>query len=172
MTVGQELAKLTGYKLFHNHMTIDIVSELFDQDPNLMWPLVTSFRNQIFEAFPLSHNKGLIFTYMWALDEASDAAYLQGIEDRFTSTGGTVYYVELCADRQVRLERNKTPNRLANKPSKRNLERSEAMFTSLEAKYRLNSRDGEIQKAHYLKIDNTALEPQDVAHQIKNTFTL
>lgn len=25
MTVGQELERLTGLKLFHNHMTIDIV---------------------------------------------------------------------------------------------------------------------------------------------------
>ena len=29
MTVGQELSKITGLKLFHNHMTIDIVSDLF-----------------------------------------------------------------------------------------------------------------------------------------------
>lgn len=40
MTVGQELAKLTGYKLFHNHMTIEVVAALFDQDPHLMWTLV------------------------------------------------------------------------------------------------------------------------------------
>ncbi len=172
MTIGQELAKLTGYKLFHNHMTIDLVSELFDQDAQLMWPLVTSFRDQIFEAFPRSHNKGLIFTFMWALDEASDAAYLQGIEDRFTAIGGKVIYVELCADQKVRLERNKTPNRLANKPSKRNLERSETMFKTLEDKYRLNSKEGEIQKAYYLKIDNTALEPQEAANIIVDYFSL
>ena len=30
MTVGQELAKQTGLKLFHNHMTIDLVSNFFD----------------------------------------------------------------------------------------------------------------------------------------------
>lgn len=172
MTVGQELAKLTGYKLFHNHMTIDVVSDLFDQNPQLMWPLVTSFRDQIFDAFTKSQNMGLIFTFMWALDEPSDAAYLQSIEDRFKAIGAKVVYIELCADTAVRLERNKTPNRLANKPSKRNLERSEAMFKKLEAKYRLNSKDGEIQKEHYLKIDNSALEPGDVARQIQSTFNL
>lgn len=172
MTVGQELAKLTSYKLFHNHMTIDVVSDLFDQDPQLMWPLVTSFRDQIFDAFTKSQNKGLIFTFMWALDEPSDAAYLRSIEDRFKAIGAKVMYVELCADTAVRLERNKTPNRLANKPTKRNLERSEAMFKKLEAKYRLNSKDGEIQKEHYLKIDNTALEPDVVARQIQSTFNL
>ena len=30
MTVGQELAKITGYKLFHNHMTIEMVRLIFD----------------------------------------------------------------------------------------------------------------------------------------------
>lgn len=30
MTVGQEIARLTGAKLFYNHMTIDLVSQFFD----------------------------------------------------------------------------------------------------------------------------------------------
>lgn len=29
MTVGQELAKLTNFKLFHNHMSIDLVNNFF-----------------------------------------------------------------------------------------------------------------------------------------------
>lgn len=172
MTVGQELAKLTGYKLFHNHMTIEVVAALFDQDPHLMWTLVGEFREKIFDAFTRSQNTGLIFTYMWALDESSDHAYIQALEDRFKAVGATVHYVELCADRDVRLARNKTPNRLANKPSKRDLERSEAMFISLEEKYRLNSFEGEIKKDHYLKIDNTGLDPAVVAHIIQANFEL
>jgi len=172
MTVGQELSKLTDYKLFHNHMTIEPVAALFDRDPQLMWPLVTQFREMIFEAFIHSQNKGLIFTYMWALDEPSDAMYLQGIENRFKASGGTVYYVELCADRLIRLERNKSFNRLEHKPSKRDLQHSETMFNTLEAKYRLNSYPDEIQKEHYIKIDNTDMEPSVVAQRIQDLFHL
>ncbi len=29
MTVGQELAKITDYKLFYNHMTIDLITPFF-----------------------------------------------------------------------------------------------------------------------------------------------
>ena len=29
MTVGQELAKMTDLKLFHNHMTIDLLEPLY-----------------------------------------------------------------------------------------------------------------------------------------------
>ena len=31
MTVGQALAKITGLRLFHNHMTIEPVLEIFGQ---------------------------------------------------------------------------------------------------------------------------------------------
>ena len=33
MTVGQELEKITGLKLFHNHMTIELVSPFFSSLP-------------------------------------------------------------------------------------------------------------------------------------------
>ena len=32
MTVGQELEKITGLKLFHNHMTIELVLPFFDMN--------------------------------------------------------------------------------------------------------------------------------------------
>jgi cytidylate kinase len=31
-TVGRQLAKLTGYKFFYNHLTVDVVRALFDDD--------------------------------------------------------------------------------------------------------------------------------------------
>ena len=43
MTVGQELAKETGLKLFHNHMTIDLLEPLFGFSPE-MWRLTHLFR--------------------------------------------------------------------------------------------------------------------------------
>ena len=33
MTVGQALARITGLKVFHNHMTIDPLLALFDHVP-------------------------------------------------------------------------------------------------------------------------------------------
>ena len=35
MTVGQELAKLIEYKLFYNHMTIEMVRLIFDYDKDV-----------------------------------------------------------------------------------------------------------------------------------------
>ena len=48
MTVGQELAKITGLKLFHNHMTIELVTPFFNYSSEQGKKLVHSFRMQIY----------------------------------------------------------------------------------------------------------------------------
>ncbi len=172
MTVGQELAKITGLKLFHNHMTIDIVYDLFENMPEERGRLTNLFRKEIFDSFSKSGEYGMIFTYMWAFDSENDWNYIDYVEDLFISRGAKVYYVELEADYDLRIERNKSENRLLNKPSKRNLEDSEHRFKSLESKYRLNSLEGEIHKVNYIKINNSNLSPEEAANLIKNKFLL
>jgi len=172
MTVGQHLSQLTGLKLFHNHMTIDTVSDLFENAPSERSRLIALFRKEIFDAFVKTDEKGMVFTYMWALDDQSDWDYIQQLETLFLSHGAPVFYVELVADFDTRIQRNKTENRLLHKSTKRNLQRSETMFRTLETKYRLNTNPGEFKKAHYLKIDNTFLEPQVVAQLIQTEFKL
>jgi hypothetical protein len=49
MMVGQELARLTGYKLFHNHVTIDLVTEYFEFGTPPFSRLVREFRTRIVE---------------------------------------------------------------------------------------------------------------------------
>lgn len=172
MTVGQELAKITKLKLFHNHMTIDIVYDLFENMPNERGRLTNLFRKEIFDAYSKSDEYGMIFTYMWALDCKDDWDYINYVEELFASRGAEVYYIELTADYDLRIERNITENRLLNKPTKRNIENSEHVFKFLESKYRLNSLEGEISKRNYIKIDNSNLSPDIVAQMIKNKFVL
>ena len=172
MTVGQALSKSTGLKLFHNHMTIEVVSELFENMPSERSRLTALFRKEIFEAYSKSDEYGMIFTYMWAFDAQEDWDYIAGVQAMFEARGATVYFVELEADYELRLKRNKTENRLLNKPSKRNLDRSEALFKRLEEKYRLNSLPGELKMEHYLRIDNTSLSPEEAAAIIKERFSL
>ncbi|MGY3717445.1 AAA family ATPase [Sutcliffiella cohnii] len=172
MTVGQELEKLTGLKLFHNHMTIDLVSHFFSYSTKEGKRLVNLFREEIFNEVAKSDLEGLIFTFVWAFNLESDKEYVDRIAKKFEDNGGEVFYVELEANLEERLVRNKTPHRLAHKPSKRNLEWSENDLKSSVEKYRLNSLPGEIQKKNYVKIDNTNLSPAEVAIMIKDTFKM
>jgi len=169
MTVGQELMKLTGLRLFHNHMTIEPVIEVFGYYNG---PVVTKMREAIFEEFAKSENYGMIFTYMWAFDQQDDWDYVEHVTDLFKKQGAEVYYVELVAPQEVRLKRNETENRLKNKASKRNLEFSRNNILTHDKKYRLESYDGEVPYENYIKIDNTDLEPAEVARMIQERFSL
>lgn len=169
MTVGQELMKITDYRLFHNHHMIEPVIEIFGKFDGAV---VNKLREDIFDAFIKTDYSGLIFTFMWAFDMQSDWDYIKFVSDKFKATGGNVYYVELVADRDVRIERNKTENRLKNKASKRDIAVSEDRMLREETKYRLVSNEGEMPFENYIRIDNTNLEPSKVALMIKEHFNL
>jgi len=172
MTVGQELAKTTDLKLFHNHMTIDLVSHFFDYSTQEGKRLVNLFRQEILEEVSKSNLYGIVFTYVWAFNLPSDWDYVNRISQLFESRGGTVYYVELEADLEERLERNKSSNRLEHKPSKRDIEWSENDLKESMEKYRLNSLEGEMKFSNYIKINNTYLSAEEVARIIKEKFHL
>ncbi|MCG2947318.1 hypothetical protein KZ309_25925, partial [Escherichia coli] len=63
-----------------------------------------------------------IFTYVWAFDMQSDWGFVKEVCDIFESKCGTIYFVELEADLNESIDRNKTSNRLQHKPTKRNVE--------------------------------------------------
>ncbi|MGE6541368.1 AAA family ATPase [Bacillus luti] len=172
MTVGHELEKITDLKLFHNHMTIDFVSTFFDYSTKEAKRLVSLFRNELFEEVSKSNLYGMIFTYVWAFDLQSDWEYINHIVSIFESKGGTVYFVELEADLDERLERNKSPHRLEHKPKKRDIEWSEKNLKETLQKHRLNSFHGEIKSEEYVKINNTHLTAGEVAKMIKEKFKL
>ena len=173
MTVGQELAKITGLRLFHNHMSIELALKLFDFGTPGFRALNETIRKTVFEQFATGDLPGLIFTYMIDFDELREFLYLNEIIELFSSHGADCHVVELCADFDTRIARNKSENRLAQKESKRNVERSEAEMRHTQATHRLNSREGEILPFEsYIKIDNTNLAPDEVAKMIREHFGL
>ena len=164
-TVGQELMKITNLKLFHNHMMIEPVIEIFG---NFKGDTILKLREVIFNDFVESNNEGMIHTLMWAFDMKSDWEYVENLKSKFDE----VYCVELIASQEVRLERNKTTNRLINKASKRDLEVSEKRLLNEENNHRLVSYEGEVPFKNYLRINNDHIPANEVAEMIKKEFNL
>src|SRR5687767_3142913 len=77
MTVGHALAERTGLKLLHNHHTIDLALRFFPYGTPPCPRLVGEFRRRIFEEVAASDLPGLIFTYVWAFDDPSEAATVE-----------------------------------------------------------------------------------------------
>ncbi|MGI9106089.1 MAG: AAA family ATPase [Pyrinomonadaceae bacterium] len=170
MTVGYELAKLTGWRLFHNHMTIDLVLNFFEFGQPQFHRLVSDFRRRIFEETAASELPGLIFTFVWALDQDSDKTFIERSCDIFRERGAGIYFVELEAERAERLRRNESAFRLSQKPPKRDVEKSRERLLEDDEKYKLNSAGDFFWKENYLKINNTDLAADEVARKIVAEF--
>jgi hypothetical protein len=77
MAVGHELAARTGFRLFHNHHTIDLVLRFFDYGTPPFRRLVGEFRRRTFEEVAGSSLPGLIYTFVWAFDDPSNAVTVE-----------------------------------------------------------------------------------------------
>lgn len=172
MTVGQELAKQTGYKLFHNHVTIDLVTDYFDFGTPQFSRLVREFRIRIIQEAAASDLPGLIFTMVWALDLDSDRQFVDELKAIVEKEGGRTYFVELEAEMEERLRRNRTENRLKHKKSKGDFAASEARMLRWEEEYRMNAAGDFFYPERYVKVHNTALSAEEAAAQIVEAFGL
>lgn len=169
MTVGQELMKITDLRLFHNHMTIEPVIEIFGKYDSVV---ISRLRQVIFEEFAKSDCYGMIFTCVWAFDQQSDWDYIESVKRIFEPYNTEFYCVELVAPQEVRLQRNTTENRLHHKASKRDIEASNGRIYFDDDHYRMESYEGELPFENYMKIDNTTLSPDVVARMIRENFHL
>jgi hypothetical protein len=63
LTVAKELASITGYKIFHNHLTFDLASSLFDSFSKPFGVLCEELRLKTFEIAARCGLEGMIFTF-------------------------------------------------------------------------------------------------------------
>ena len=169
MTVGQELMKITNLRLFHNHMTIEPVLEIFN-DFNI--DVILKLRYLIFEEFANTENYGMIYTCMWSYDSQEDWEIMNKILQIFKDVGSELYCVELTAPLDVRMKRNVTENRLKNKASKRDIAVSNERLIQHTKNHRFVSVDGEVPIKNFIRIDNSNIEADVVAKMIKEKFNL
>lgn len=171
MSVGKEIADRTTFKLFHNHMSIEMPLQIFDYGTSSFFRLANTIRNVVFEE-AMSSDTNLIFTYICAFNHKEDVDYLNNLIHRFEDNGHNVYLLELFANVEERLKRNQTEYRITEKPSKRDIEWSNKDLLQGDKKYRMRSNDGELECKNYLFVDNTNLEPSEVAEKFINEFSL
>ena len=168
MTVGQELCKITPFRLFHNHMMIEPVLDIIGA---FRGDVIQKLRHVIFEEFAKSDAYGMVFTFMWAFDMPEDWEYLESVKRIFALPEKDMYYVELIAPQEVRLARNATENRLKHKASKRDIDASNSRLIRDDQNYRCESLPGEISFPNYLRLENANISAEEAARIIKEHFS-
>lgn len=173
MTVGRAICAASDFRLFHNHHTIEPLADVFGFGSPSFNALKDELRHRIIEV-AAQHEVRLVFTFVWPVDEADDARVVREYLAPYVDRGRRVSFVELYAGLDTRLVRNVQPDRVAAKPSKADLEWSDAHVRELEAGYRMNTdpadptshADAVLRDFPHLRLDNTDLTPEESAAQI------
>jgi hypothetical protein len=162
LTVGSELAALTGFRLIHNHLTVDLVTALFPGFPRSeAWiRLIRRIRRDVYEE---ATREGVDFILTMA-PRASDREVLEGIcttIEPVTSTGGTVLFVQLACDRAVLLERVQSGTR-----------RARSKLTDPQVLVDHYELGATFPFEPHVRIDTTHTPPAEAAAQIAEHFAL
>lgn len=171
MTVAESLRDKLKYNLMMNHDSIEVSDRIFGFATPAQKEFNAIFREKAFE-LAVKHNVDLLFTYVCAFEMPEEREYLTSLAELFQSNGGNFYFVELNADLETRLARNETPHRMERKASKRDVAWSKSNLLKDTEKHRLNSDCDEFWFENHMKIDNTNLEPDEVADMVINKFQL
>lgn len=160
LTVAKELSTATSYAIFHNHLTRDLVRELYPNTLEENYDLVDKLRYEVLEHAAF-HNNDLIFTFVYAGNE--DDTFVNEIVRRIEKNDGRVLFVELKANEDELLRRVRDESRLNHKklsdPAKLKAYLDETQCPS-------------ISYSDILKIDNTAISPAEVSNKIIEHFRL
>jgi shikimate kinase len=161
LTVANEIAKRTNYKVFHNHLSIDCIEPIFEFGSKSFNKLINLIRVEtVAEAARVGQN--LIYTFCYAKD--FDDEHVEIITRAVEENGGEVCFVLLRADRSA-LDKRVTEE------SRRKMGKAKtvAMMDFFHETYDLLSP---VPERESLIIDNTNLSAETVAAQIIGHFTL
>src|SRR5687767_10567994 len=100
LTVARELGTLTGFKIFHNHLTVDLVESLFEFGSEPFVELREKVWLATFAQAVKTELAGLIFTF--AFDRTVSGTFVDAVQEIVCRNGGEVLFVELtCAPEEL-----------------------------------------------------------------------
>jgi adenylylsulfate kinase-like enzyme len=100
LTIGRELSALTGYRLFHNHLIVDLLLEVFEFGSPEFVELREKMWLQVFKCASDVNYEGLIFTF--APEKTVRQEFIERTLSQMHAAGDEVVFVELqCTHQEI-----------------------------------------------------------------------
>jgi adenylate kinase len=100
LTVARELAKLTGFRVFHNHLSVDLAESVFEFGSPPFVELREKVWLEVFIRAAAANLDGLIFTF--AFDRTVRGSFIENTREVIESSGGEILFVELrCSTEEL-----------------------------------------------------------------------
>jgi hypothetical protein len=158
LTVGRELSRLTGYRLFHNHLVVDTVTAVFDFGSESFVRLREEMWLSVFREAAL---RGISLIFTFAPERTVRESFVGEAVAAIEGAGGRVLFVELtCLESE--LERRIEDRSRADFGKLR----STALFQELRAAGAFDYP----KLPSGLTIDTGELEPTDAALRIRRVL--
>jgi len=160
LTIARELAELTGIKLFHNHLTVDLLLSVFEFGSAPFVELRERIWLSVFEeaaALP-----AMIFTFN--PENSVRQSFIQKTVETIESRRGEVFFVEVVCDPAELDRRMDTPER-----------RNHKKLVSLELFRKLQTEgvfDSPKMPRPHLTLNSTRTSPHENAQMIAARFSL
>jgi hypothetical protein len=161
LSVARELSRLTGYRLFDNHVSIACARSVFDFGTPPFWEVVRRIRAAVFEEAAAA-GVSLIFTYVYS--HPNDAPHVERFCGLFEAQGGRALLVRLVCAREE-LERRLPRAERASAGKLASLDTLRELTERLDIFSPVPGRES-------LEIDNTEVAPAEVARLIAGHYHL
>lgn len=162
LTVARELSALSGFKLFHNHLAVDLLLQVFEFGSEPFVELREQIWLSVFGRAAHSNLPGLIFTF--APERTVRPTFLDEAQRVIADAGGAIDFVELTCPLAEIKRRIAAPSR--NQQGKLT---SLALFEQL---YADGVFDAPQMPAPAVTIDTSTCTPAEAAAQIARALKL
>ncbi len=160
LTIAEGLSERTGIPLFHNHLSRDLVKDIYGDKLRDNYALVDRIRFDVLD-YCSKNQTDLIFTYVYegSDDDENVRDFIRTIE----SNGGTVLFVEITATREDLIDRvgndsRKRYKKLTDSDIMRKITEDMSIYS--------------IPFVESLKINTSTLSPEESVEAIVNEFSL
>jgi len=160
LTVGSALAALTGCKLFHNHLTVNLVTSLFPPNSAAWNRLAAQIRRAVFTE-AAQEGVDLILTRAPRIADQAEVARVRTMIEPVRAAGGAILFVQLVCDREELLRRVQRDERL-----------TQRKLTDPRVLVELYDLTTVLPFEPQLRLDVTATPPAEAALQIAEHFQL
>ncbi len=171
LTVAKELSKLTGYNILHNHMILDLVSNLLgsERPGSIEKSEIRQWLHFELTGKLMGTGQGFIFTHAYSSsfvfrNGMSDLDFVKNIEKIVNESGGIFCPVYLSCDEKEMLIRTKHESRKSHKKL-----RSVKIMKNL---LKIEDSKKPAPLKNNFEINTTKISPKKSAKMIKEHFKL
>ena len=160
LTVANELGERIGFKVFHNHLSIDCVKPVFEFGTPAFWRIVATIRT---ETIAEAARDGIDIIHTFCYEKGADDDHFRSLIAAAEDNGGTAHNVLLLCSSEERQTRIGNESRVRI-----------GKLTDPTSVTRLDKPDLEspLPGRDTLTIDTTRIPPGEAAEQIIDYFGL